>query len=140
MHRLLPPIRRAFGGGGGQNQHHHQQQIKFIKMQKYVVKTMGVSLRDAVKLPLDGSSSRNEWLAFNTIDFFNQISFLFAVVADSCVSASCPCMSAGPRFEFLWAVKPGEKPERLPARLYIQHLLKWIERYYYYLRRWRRWL
>jgi MOB kinase activator 1 len=37
------------------------------------------------------------------VDFFNEVSLLYGTVAEFCTKASCPTMSAGSRFEYLWA-------------------------------------
>jgi MOB kinase activator 1 len=55
------------------------------------------NLKLAVKLPQ--GEDLNEWFASNAVDFFNQINMLFGSISDLC---SCPSMSAGPKFEFLW--------------------------------------
>lgn len=65
-------------------------------MQRYAEATLGSgNLRRAVMLP-DGEDL-NEWLAVNTVDFFNQINMLYGTVAEFCTAESCPIMSAGPK-------------------------------------------
>jgi MOB kinase activator 1 len=39
----------------------------------------------------------NEWLAVNTIEFYNEISLLFGTLMEYCVPETCPVMSAGPK-------------------------------------------
>lgn len=70
----------------------------------------------------------NEWLAVNTVDFYNAISVLFGTLEEFCTASSCPVMSAGPKYEYLWAdgVKV-KKPTRLSAPEYINNLFDWIE-------------
>jgi hypothetical protein len=46
---------------------------------------------------------RAQWLAVNTVDFFNEISLLYGTITEFCTVQSCPVMSAGPNFEYLWA-------------------------------------
>ncbi|XP_011638365.1 MOB kinase activator-like 3 isoform X2 [Pogonomyrmex barbatus] len=65
----------------------------------------GINLRSVVKLP--PGEDLNDWIA---------------------VHASCPTMSGGARFEYLWA--DGEKykkPTALPAPQYVTLLMDWIE-------------
>lgn len=39
----------------------------------------------------------NEWLAVNTVDFYNAISVLFGTLEEFCTCSTCPVMSAGPK-------------------------------------------
>ena len=41
----------------------------------------------------------NEWVAVNTVDFFNQINMLYGTITEFCTEQSCPVMSAGPKYE-----------------------------------------
>ena len=45
----------------------------------------------------------NEWLAVNTIEFYNEINVLYGILTEFCTAESCPTMSAGPKYEYLWA-------------------------------------
>jgi hypothetical protein len=58
-------------------------------------------LRLAVQLP--EREDINEWLAVNTVDFFNQINLLYGSITEFCTPKSCPVMAAGPKYEYLWA-------------------------------------
>jgi MOB kinase activator 1 len=53
------------------------------------------NLRQAVVLP--NGEDRNEWLAVNTVDFFNQINLLYGSITEFCTDVTCPIMSAGPK-------------------------------------------
>jgi MOB kinase activator 1 len=68
----------------------------------------------------------NEWLATNTVDFFNTLSLLYGAVSEFCTPLTCPVMCAGPRYEYLWAA-PGSKPARVSAPEYIDLLLNSTE-------------
>jgi len=85
-----------------------------------------VNYKQAVALPI--GENLDEWLAVNTIDFFNQISVLYGTVSEKCTHSTCPIMSAGPRFEYLWAdgtfVK---KPIHVSAAEYVNLLFTWTE-------------
>lgn len=37
----------------------------------------------------------NEWLACNTVDFFNEISLLYGTCQQFCTPETCPVMNAG---------------------------------------------
>ena len=70
----------------------------------------------------------NEWVAVNTVDFFNQLTMLIGTLADYCTEESCPVMSAGPKYEYHWADgKHVQKPIKCSAPKYIDYLMTWIQ-------------
>lgn len=80
----------------------------------------------AVTLPQ--GENLNEWLAVNTIEFFNEISLIFGCLTEFCTKKNCPTMSAGPRFEYLWADGSKlTKPMKVSAAQYIDFLMTWVE-------------
>lgn len=83
-------------------------------------------MKNAVALPQ--GEDEKEWLAVNTVDFFNEISLLYGTVTEYCTPSTCPVMSAGPRFEYLWAdaVKV-KKPVKVSAPEYVDLLMSWVE-------------
>ena len=83
-------------------------------------------MRSAVVLPK--GEDVNEWLAVNTVDFFNEISLLYGTISEYCLPSTCPVMSAGPQYEYLWADKVSViKPISLSAPEYIDKLMQWVE-------------
>lgn len=50
------------------------------------------------------------------MDFYNEVSLLYGTIIDFCTRESCPVMSAGRKFEYLWAdgVKV-KSPIKVPA-------------------------
>lgn len=42
----------------------------------------------------------NEWLAVNTIEFYNEISLLYGTLVEFCTPETCAIMSAGPKYLF----------------------------------------
>lgn len=80
----------------------------------------------AVTLP--EGENLNEWLAVNTIEFFNEISLIFGCLTEFCTKKSCPTMSAGPKFEYHWAEGTNmTKPLNVSAAEYIDFLMTWVE-------------
>ena len=80
----------------------------------------------AVELPK--GHNINEWLAVNTIEFYNEIALLFGCLTDFCSKESCPTMSAGLKYEYLWAdPNTNSKPMKVNAKEYIEFLMKWVE-------------
>eukprot|EP00161_Ancyromonas_sigmoides_P011430 TRINITY_DN287_c1_g1_i1.p1 TRINITY_DN287_c1_g1~~TRINITY_DN287_c1_g1_i1.p1 ORF type:complete len:242 (+),score=120.82 TRINITY_DN287_c1_g1_i1:77-727(+) len=84
------------------------------------------NLREAVKLP-EGEEEA-EWLAVNTVDFFNQINMLYGTLGEYCTAARCPVMSAGAKYEYHWADgREIKKAIRVSAPEYTQYLMAWVE-------------
>ena len=48
---------------------------------------------EAVRLP--PGEDINEWLAVNTVDFYNAINVLYGTLEEFCTAETCPTMSAG---------------------------------------------
>lgn len=85
----------------------------------------GGELRKTVQLP-DGED-RNEWIAVNSVHFYNAANMIYGTCAEFCTDESCPIMSAGPKYEYLW--KDGvqyKKPTKVSAPVYIDNLLNWV--------------
>jgi len=97
------------------------------KLQQCIAKTLGSgNLRQAVQLP-EGEDI-NEWIAVNTVDFFNQINMLYGTLTEFCTAESCPVMSAGAKYEYHWADGVAvKKPLRCSAPEYIDYLMTWIQ-------------
>lgn len=80
----------------------------------------------AVELP--EGEELNEWLTVNTIEFFNEISLIYGCLTEFCQKDTCPTMSAGPKYEYLWA--DGQSvttPLKVTAAEYIDYLMTWVE-------------
>lgn len=90
-------------------------------------KTLGSgNLADAVKLP-EGEDIK-EWVAVNTVDFFNQITMLYGTMSEYCTAESCKTMNAGPKYEYLWADGVAvKKPKKCTAPEYIDLCMAWIQ-------------
>ncbi|EAR84302.1 Mps one binder kinase activator-like protein (macronuclear) [Tetrahymena thermophila SB210] len=80
----------------------------------------------AVELPQ--GEEKNEWLAVNTIEFYNEISILYGTLMEFCTPEACPIMSAGPKYEYLWADGQNVRtPLKVSASEYIDYLMTWVE-------------
>ena len=83
-------------------------------------------MNNAVELP--EGENQNEWLAVNTIEFFNEISLIFGCLTEFCTKQNCPTMSAGSKYEYLWADGSSvKKPLKVSAAEYIDFLMTWVE-------------
>ncbi|KAL4853877.1 5'-adenylylsulfate reductase 3 [Chlorella vulgaris] len=101
---------------------------KGLTLKQHIEHTLGTgAVEDAVRLP--PGEDLNEWLAVNTVVFYNAVNVLYQVLDETlCTSTRCPVMSAGPQYEFLWA--DGVKvrtPVKLSAPDYINCLFDWVE-------------
>ncbi|KAG7394867.1 hypothetical protein PHYBOEH_004520 [Phytophthora boehmeriae] len=86
----------------------------------------GLDLTDCIQLP--EGCQHDEWVAVHVIDFFNEISLLFGTISEFCTHSSCPQMSAGPCYTYLWADGVQQvTPISLPASEYVSRLLEWVE-------------
>lgn len=71
----------------------------------------------------------NEWLAVNIVDFFNQINMLYGTITEFCTPKTCPVMSAGPKYEYLWADGTTvKKAIKVSAPEYVDYLMTWIQK------------
>eukprot|EP01097_Dermamoeba_algensis_P001237 TRINITY_DN1469_c0_g1_i1.p1 TRINITY_DN1469_c0_g1~~TRINITY_DN1469_c0_g1_i1.p1 ORF type:complete len:222 (+),score=50.65 TRINITY_DN1469_c0_g1_i1:49-714(+) len=96
------------------------------ELHKMAKATLGSgNLKSAVKLP--DKEPLTEWLAVNTVDFFNQINLLYGSIVEFCTPTCCEIMSAGPKYEYLWADEQNKKPVKLSARDYIDRLMTWVQ-------------
>mmetsp|Transcript_17211 Transcript_17211/g.8140 ORF Transcript_17211/g.8140 Transcript_17211/m.8140 type:complete len:192 (-) Transcript_17211:149-724(-) len=96
-------------------------------LKKIAQMTLGSgNIASAVMLP--AGEDLNEWLAVNTIEFYNEINLLYGVLSEFCTPESCPIMSAGPKYEYLWADGTNIKtPLKVSASEYIDFLMTWVE-------------
>jgi len=98
-----------------------------FELHKRMKATLGSGdLRGAVKLP--PGTELDEWIAANIIDFFNQVSLLYESINRYCTKESCPIMSAGEKYEYLWADgKSIKKPIKVSAPEYADYLMNWVQ-------------
>ncbi|ORZ15480.1 Mps1 binder-like protein [Lobosporangium transversale] len=106
----------------------HASTLQKQYLQKeYAEQTLGSgNLRLAVHLP--EGEDLNEWLAVNTVDFFNQINMLYGTITEFCTPLDCPVMSAGSKYEYHWKDDVHfKKPARVSAPVYVDHLMSWVQ-------------
>ena len=82
----------------------------------------------AAAVILPAGEDLEEWFAVNTIQIYNEISLLYGVLIEFCTMETCPLMSAGPKYEYLWADGTNVKtPLKVSAGEYIDFLMVWVE-------------
>jgi len=95
-------------------------------LMKYAATTLGSgNLRQAVALP--PGEDPDEWIAVNSVDFFNQINMLYGTITEFCTEKTCPVMNAGAKFEYLWADNNMKKPIKCSAPAYVDYLMSWVQ-------------
>ena len=70
--------------------------LQGLTLKRHIDATLGSgNMREAVKLPK--GEDLNEWLAVNTVDFYNALGILYGTLEENCTTTSCPIMSASPK-------------------------------------------
>ena len=97
------------------------------KMSTFVAGTLGVGegMQEAVKLPQ--GENLNEWLSVHVVDFMNEVSLLYGIIAEFDTAEKFPVMSAG-EFTYKWSDETTKKPLSVSAPQYVENLFNWIER------------
>jgi hypothetical protein len=68
--------------------------LQGLQLKRHIDATLGQgNLIEAVRLP--PGEDIKEWLAVNTVDFYNAISVLYSTLAEFCTESNCEVMSAG---------------------------------------------
>ncbi|GBG26902.1 MOB kinase activator 1A [Hondaea fermentalgiana] len=83
------------------------------------------NLRAAVECPTD--DDLNDWLAANTVDFFNEISLLYGLVVDDAAQYTQPGEGFPPSFEYRWGESNTKKPIRVSSPEYVDYVMTWVE-------------
>lgn len=79
-------------------------------------------------MTLPDNEEVNEWLAANTVDFFNEISLLYGLVADDAQRFTKPGEGFPPGFEYRWADGVNiVKPMRCSSPEYVDYVMTWVE-------------
>ena len=83
-------------------------------------------LQNAVKLPEGGC--KQHWIATHTKDFYKMTHVLFGSITEFCTDKTCPVMSCGRRYEYLWKDKREfRKVTRVSAPQYVELFMAWAE-------------
>lgn len=104
----------------------NQRMPSVIESQPFTGHQMDASRYDlafAVKLP--EAEDPNEWIANNLADFYKQIDLLYSTI--NCNRETCPKMTAGRKYEYLWSTDHDRRPIERCAFDYINNLLEWVQ-------------
>lgn len=80
-------------------------------------------LHEAIKLP--GSKMLNEWLAFHVQDLFKHVNKACGTLTQFCTPQTCPKMTAGPKFQWVWTDETGVCEVTAPQ--YTDAILTWLQ-------------
>ena len=78
----------------------------------------------AAAVVLPHGEDLEEWMAVNSIQIYNEVSLLYGTLQEFCTNENCPLMSAGPKYEYLWADGTNvQTPLKVSANQYIDFLM-----------------
>lgn len=101
---------------------------KRMTLSKHTKRTLGSgNLREAVVLP--PNEDKNEWIAANTVDFFNELSLLYGLVSEEAMHTfTSPGEGFPPGFEYRWQA-PGTdaKPIKCSSPEYVDYVMTWVD-------------
>jgi MOB kinase activator 1 len=85
---------------------------KGLTLKQHIEQTLGSgTIEQAVKLPR--GEDANEWVAVNTVFFYNALNVLYQVLDDTlCTEQRCPTMSAGPQVRRRGGLRAGTRAGR----------------------------
>ncbi|CAK8990780.1 MOB kinase activator 1B (Mob1 homolog 1A) (Mps one binder kinase activator-like 1A) [Durusdinium trenchii] len=104
--------------------------LKTKTLSEFIKKTLGSgNLKLAVELP--PGEDINEWIAANTVDFFNEISLMYGLVVDEAKEMfKEPGSGFPPNFEYRWIVQTaGKRDKAIPVSSpeYVDYVMTWVE-------------
>jgi MOB kinase activator 1 len=86
----------------------------------------GGNMKAAVLLPQ--GEDINDWIAANTVDFFNELTLLYGIIASEAQDKFSKAGEGFPTgFEYRWSEGPDSKPIRVSAPEYVDYVFSWIE-------------
>ncbi|KAF1797057.1 Mob1/phocein [Mucor lusitanicus] len=112
------------GHSSQQYQQHQQQKPLYLSSPQVNNMLVRGNFKTITELPK--YVDINEWLAFNTFEFFNHINLFYGTITNFCTSQTCPTMSAGPGVEYTWSDSLSKKV-KLPAPQYIDYMTSSLE-------------
>lgn len=107
---------------------HHAPGSNRERYSNFTLKTLGSGdIRGAVRLP--AGEDLNEWIAANTVDFYNEISLIWGIITDIGVD-SLPAGAGFPSgFEYRWSDGSRFKsPVMCSGPEYVEYVMNWIDR------------
>jgi len=105
----------------------HPDGSKRAELHQFTRKTLGSGdMRAAVVLP--ASEELNDWINVNTVDFFNEASLIYGMVAEEAEHKFVrPGEGFPPGFEYLWSDASTRTPIKCSAHQYVDYVMSWAE-------------
>ncbi|KAG0745869.1 hypothetical protein G6F57_003965 [Rhizopus arrhizus] len=118
----------SFGKKNAKSNKHKslQQQSKPLYLSNPYVNHMLVQGNFKTIVELPKYVDVNEWLSFNTFEFFNHLNLFYGSITTFCTPQACPTMSAGPGVEYTWSDSLSKKA-KLSAPQYIDYMTTSME-------------
>jgi len=82
------------------------------------------NVKESVLVP--EGESENEWISIHILHFLNTTEKIFDISLQFCNKISCPKMTAGQKYTFLWADGDKTKAVNVPACKYVALLFDWV--------------
>eukprot|EP00871_Galdieria_phlegrea_P001989 jgi/Galph1/2791/GphlegSOOS_G1462.1 len=103
------------------------QDLKKIPVSVLQSKLVEIDLREAVRLP--EGYPENDWIYLSLLDSLYHVSLLQNCLFGECTDESCPVMSAGSKYEYLWQDNEQfKRATKVSAPQYISLFLDWAEK------------
>ncbi|XP_013409137.1 MOB kinase activator-like 2 isoform X2 [Lingula anatina] len=84
-----------------------------------------VDFEKLVRIPVN--IDRNEWLATNTISFFEHINLMYGTISEYCTPAGCNSMTGPGGTQYLWFDEKGKKC-KCAAPQYVDFVMTFIQK------------
>lgn len=119
-------LKKGGGANGGTLKNIKHRTKKQGTLSAHTKKTLGSgNLRAAVGLP--DKEDLTEWLAANTVDFFNELSLLYSLCLEDAGKFSKPGQGFPPLFEYRWADSSNSKPIQVSSPEYVDYVMTWVQ-------------
>lgn len=133
MEWLIGIGRSKLGGAGSshsRNPRHEENQKAYMIDKTNLGNLLSKITKDELQetVPVPTGVDINEWLATNTLSFYNHISLIYDSLHEVCTSHTCVTVSTGAPMNFTWVDDRGKKV-RLSAPQYIELVIIQIEKY-----------
>lgn len=105
----------------------HQPGSKREQYSNFTLKTLGSGdIRGAVKLP--PGEDLNEWIAANTVDFFNELSLIWGIITDIGLESVPAGAGFPPGFEYRWTgASRFKNPPPCSGPQYVEYVMAWVD-------------
>ncbi|CAF0991034.1 unnamed protein product [Didymodactylos carnosus] len=95
---------------------------------EYAVFTRAVSESNIAELIRQPAGvDRNEWIASNTVSFFNHVNLLYGAMSDYCTQSTCPVMTGPQNSQYYWYDERSKKI-KCSAPQYMDYAMMYIQR------------